>query len=114
MNKSIQLLNTLSAADVAEVKSKLECFDKCIVTLNKKTGKVIATNAVVLHNSEYDQYLGEVLADEVFTSDERILNYVKNFREYPWPQYKGAKDWKKLDSDWTEVSLNSEGNLIFA
>lgn len=94
MNKSIQLLSTLSASDVAEVKSKLECFCKCIVTRNKKTGKVIATNAVVLHNSEYDQYLGEVLADEVFTSDERILNYVKNFREYPWPQYKGAKDWQ--------------------
>ena len=114
MNKSIQLLNTLSASDVAEVKSKLECFCKCIVTRNKKTGKVRAANAIVLHKGEYDQYLGEVLADEVFTSDERILNYVKNFREYPWPQYKGAKDWKKLDSDWTEVSLSSEGNLIFA
>jgi hypothetical protein len=114
MNKSNQILSTLTASEIAEVKYSLECFDSCIVTRNRNTGKIIATNAIVLHNGQYDEYLGEVLADEVFTSEERILNYVKNFRDYPWPQYKGAKDWKKLDSDWTEVSLNAEGNLIFA
>ena len=114
MNKSIQILNTLPADAVAEIKSTLGAFASVQVSRNNKTGKISATNAIVLHNGEYDEYLGEVLAKEIFTSEEQILNYVQNFRDYPWPAYKGRKDYFKMDSDWTDVSLDAEGNVIFA
>lgn len=119
LNHSQSILAGLPASFVADVKSHLGAYDNAYIT-RKDNGDYHYTAAIILHNGKYEEHLGEVLAHEVLTTNERIVAYVKNFRSFPWRSgagasltYNGHQDWQALNSDWSDVSIGTDGNLVF-
>lgn len=41
------------------------------------------------------KYIGRYFAKDIFTPDDRIVNYIEQFHSYPI-EYKGTKDWAML------------------
>ena len=109
-------INTLPLSVQEEVRSVLMAFSTVYVTL-KADGKYTVDAHITLHNGPYDQFIGEFTCKEVFTLEERILNYVNEFRSFPYrctngAHYTGKKDWEALNSDWTKAEM-VDGNIIF-
>ena len=119
MNNSLTILSGLPAPIVSDIKRHLGAYDTAYITRGTD-GQYRYTAAIILHNSQYDEQIGTVYASEVLTEDERILAYVHNFRDYPYRSgkeritYNGEKDYKRLNSNWTNVALDSERNLVFS
>ena len=111
-------LNTLPASAVADLKSTLGAFNKAHLWKSGEEYKV-APIALTAGKNEWN-YLDTFISSEIFTPSERILNYVRNFRDFPFRAgkdhltYKGEKDYKAIRSDWTEVTLNENGDLAFS
>jgi hypothetical protein len=100
-----------------DVQDELECYSKCFV-FKKADGSYQVTPSVCLHNGAYDEYIGEYFAADVFSDEQKIINYVKNFRSFPWncsdgTHYEGKKDWAALGSDWTNLEMVN-GDLVFS
>ena len=59
------------------------------------------------------EYIGEYKADDIFTKEERIINYVESFHSYPI-DYKGKRDYRFIRNlGWDdEVTFDENGNLI--
>lgn len=121
LNHSQSILADLPASFVADVKSHLGAYSNAYIT-RKNNGDYHYTSAIILHNSGYAEIIGEVLAHEVLTTSERIISYVKNFRDFPYRvgngearyTYNGIQDYKALQGNWTDVALDNEGNLQFS
>ena len=119
MNKSITILSGLPAPVVSDIKRHLSAYDTAYITRDTD-GQYRYTASIILHNSQYEEQIGTVYASEVLTEDERILAYVRCFREYPYRAgkqritYRGDKDYKSLNSKWTSVAWDSERNLVFS
>ena len=119
MNNSTTILSGLPDLDVADIKSHLGAYDRAFITKNAN-GQYKHTSALVLHNGDYDEYVGTVFASEVFTPAEHIIAFIKTFREFPYRSgdslitYTGAKDWKAINSNWTDVKFNNLGDLVFS
>ena len=127
-NLATALLNTLPASTIADVKSTLGAFSKAHVWKKGEEYKV-APIALTAGKNEWN-YVDTFISTEIFTPSERILNYVRNFRDFPFRvgpafnanggfnkellTYKGDKDYKAIRSDWTEVTLNENGDLAFS
>lgn len=56
--------------------------------------------------------IGTFKAKDIFTEEERILNYVNSFHDYPI-QYKGKKDYRIL-SDYKATYKMVNGNIELA
>jgi len=121
LNHSQSILASLPVSFVANVKSHLGAYSNAYIT-RKDNGDYHYTSAIILHNGRYDEQLGEVLSHEILTTNERIISYVKHFREFPYRvgngearyTYNGIQDWKALQGDWTDVDLDADGNLRFS
>lgn len=124
-----EFLNTLPANTIADLKSTLGAFSKAHVWKKGEEYKVVAHIALSAGANEWN-YIDTFTSEEIFTPSERILNYVRNFRDFPFRvgpafnanggfnkellTYKGEKDYKAIRSDWTEVTLNENGDLAFS
>jgi|TARA_A100001391_G_C4846154_1_gene218390 hypothetical protein len=99
-----------------EIKSTLSAFSDCNVKLSKDGVYKVRTFTSV-HTGEYDQFIGKYTSDEVFSVEERIINYVKSFRDFPFRvngvTYEGKKDWQAINSNWIDVVMNGNGDLEF-
>ena len=42
------------------------------------------------------EFIGNYKAEDIFTEDERMLNYMESFHEYPI-QYRGRRDYSMLN-----------------
>ena len=62
--------------------------------------------------SDYE-FVGEYKADDIFTKEERIINYVESFHSYPI-DYKGKRDYNWIKNlRWDEkVKFDENGNLV--
>ena len=100
----------------AEVKRVLRAYDECPVTYeygryNVGGGICIKKNYAPDHES-----IGVYYAGDVFTEEERIINYAESFHEYS-PLYKGKRDyamWRKVGYDWNVKFKMVNGNLEIA
>jgi len=108
-------LANLPASLVAEVKQTLGAFSKAYITYNKETGEYnhSCSSTLSCNPNKNIEHLGAVYSNEVFTEYEQIINYVKNFKSFPPFTYTGKKDWQALNSDWTDVIMDNDGNLQF-
>lgn len=123
-NQSQSILAGLPASFVAEVKQTLGAFSKAYITYNKETGEYDHSCSVTLsaNPNRSIEHLGTVYSHEVFNEYEQIINYVKNFKSFPYYAgndggkpltYTGKKDWQALNSDWNDVIMDNDGNLQF-
>ena len=58
------------------------------------------------------EYIGRYYARDVFTEDERIVNYCEQFHSYPI-EYKGKRDYD-LIKDWQANYKMLKGNIVRA
>jgi hypothetical protein len=87
--------NELPESIQEEIKNTLRVFDGCYVIY--EYGKYNVTTGIAL-KKEYaadHEFIGEYKANEMYSNDERIVNYIEEFLSYP-AQYKGKKDWKMI------------------
>lgn len=124
LNNSQAILADLPAAFVADVKKTLGAFSETYIKRNSVTGEYDHSCCIALSGNPdmRIEHLGTVYSHEVLTEAERIVSYVKNFKDFPWRAgsegakeftYTGEKNWEELYSDWTDVIMDDEGNLQF-
>jgi len=107
MNNALFL--SLPVSTQSEVKSILSAYNDCSIE-KTKSGEYKVIICVAIHCGEYNEQLGSINKNDIFTADEQIINYVKSFRDYPI-QYKGKKDYILLQGDWTNAVM-IDGNVI--
>ena len=127
----------LPAAVVARLKRHLTAYSEAQVTFKPSATKpanvanyqiyiegegVYAIGAsICLSNSRNDAIssLGWFEARDLLTEAQRIIGYVRQFRDYPYRAgkdhltYRGHKDYRQILSNWTDVKFDDNSNLIF-
>lgn len=93
-----------------EVKDTLKAYDTVDVYYENGSyhfGLVLKKDYAVDH-----EYIGCYRANDIYTEEERILNYVNEFHEYP-RQYKGERDYSIL-RDYNAKYKIVNGNIVVA
>ena len=108
-------LNALPQEVQEEVKNTLKAFDKVNVIYEYGAYHVTASVTLKKVYAADHEFIGTYKAADVFTQDERIINYVEEFRAYP-PAYKGKRDYKWINrlKYGDKVRFDEDGNLISA
>ncbi len=124
LNQSQSILEGAPLPFINAVKERLGAYSEAYITLDTETGQYDFKCHIAISNNPNKsiKHLGTVYSHELLTEAERIVSYVKNFKDFPWRAgsegakeftYKGEKDWKELYSDWKDVFMNNDGNLVF-
>tara|TARA_R110002096_G_scaffold260001_2_gene453376 strand:- start:182 stop:526 length:345 start_codon:yes stop_codon:yes gene_type:complete len=112
-------INELPESVVKDIKAKLGHFSEARVWKKGEEYKVVAHIGISASKSAWE-FVSEFSSAEVFSNEERIINYVNNFKDFPYCvdkdhlTYRGKKDYKAIRSNWNEVTLNNDGNLVFS
>ena len=107
-------INNLPQSVQDDIRSWLCTFSE-VTVYQKANGEYNVRACTVLSNGQSDKYIGEYTAKEVFTVEEQIVNYVNEFRDYPFSReykYTGKRDYLALQGDWTQAEL-VDGNIVF-
>lgn len=109
--------NELPAEVREDVKRALRAYDRAYVIYEYGAYHTSVAIGLKAHYAEDHRVVGEYRADEVFTEDERIINYIESFHEYPI-QYKGKRDYKilhEIEGNWeVKFKFDDEKNLVMA
>lgn len=106
--------NELPASIQSEVKNQLKAYDKCFVTYENETYHISPSIAITASYAVDHEVIGTYTAKEIYTAEERIINYVESFHEFPI-QYKGKRDYRWLNSlTWGSKVKMENGNLVNA
>lgn len=100
----------------AEVKRVLRAYDECPVTYEYGRYDVGGGICIKKNYAPDHEFIGVYYADDVFTEEERIINYAESFHEYS-PLYKGKRDytmWHNVGYDWNVKFKMVNGNLEIA
>ena len=99
----------------AQVKKTLRSFDEVNVIYEYGEYHVSTGLAIKCHYADDHEYIGHYKADDIFTPDERIINYVESFHSYP-VQYKGKRDYNMINSlTWDDrAKFDEERNIVRA
>lgn len=61
------------------------------------------------------EVIGMYYADDIYTPEERMINYIECFHEYPI-RYKGKRDYKMIhdiEGNWdVRFKFDNDGNLV--
>lgn len=107
--------NTLPQEVQEQAKSVLRAFPRVHITFEYGKYHVSSGIALLASYPEDFKVIGDYTDKEIFTEDERTLNYINSFHDYPiW--YKGKRDYRWLNSlTWNDtVTFNSEHELVLA
>lgn len=107
-----------------EVKEILKAYSTCPVTY--ENGRYSYSLCIKSEYAPDHEFLGEYRAEDIYTEEERILNYIESFHDYP-VQYKGERDYamineiNKLRSEispeefWSiKFKFDDNGNIVRA
>lgn len=97
----------------AKVKEILKAYNEVYVIYEHGEYHVSASICLKAVYAPDYKFIGEYKAKDIFTSEERILNYIEYFHAYPI-QYKGKRDYMWLKSlPWeTKLAFDTEGNIV--
>ena len=98
-------LNELPQTTQEEIKSILCAYATVNVVWLPQVGFRCNTSTCISNTDSGEVYIGAYNKDDIFTKAEQIVNYVNTFRSYPYPEYKGKKDWTALATDWKSAAL---------
>ena len=98
----------------AEAKETLKAYSK--VTVEFANGKFhVFTGCMICKDYAFDQCVcGTYTAEEIYTPEERIINYMESFHDYP-VEYKGERDYKMLNelgTNWNAKFAMVNGKLV--
>lgn len=107
-------LNTLPIEIIEKVKNTLKAYDKCYVNYYGGEYHVSVGAALKATYEPDEKTIGTYYAKDVFTPEERILNYVNEFQSYPI-EYKGKRNYKDFQTGKREVfKWDGKGNIVIA
>lgn len=96
-----------------DIKSVCRVYDKAFVTYEYGKYHVSAGIGITATYAPDHRMCGTYYAEDIFTQDERTLNYVNNFYDYPcW--YKGKKDYKIFHTGKRETFKLVDGDIEIA
>lgn len=109
-----ELFNTLPTEVQEKAKNILKAYDEVHITFENGNYNVGA--GISLRNEYPNDFrvIGDYKANEIFTEEERIINYVESFHDYP-RNYKGKRDysWLRTLTSWDDkVKFDEFGNLV--
>lgn len=97
-----------------EIKDTLKIYDECHVE-RRGTEFVVCTGWCLKATYGDEEVLDTFTADEVFTEDERILNYIESFHSYPIT-YHGERNYKmihEIEGNWNaRFAFDENKNII--
>ena len=99
-----------------DAKKALRAYDRVYVIYEYGKYNVSVAISLKSHYADDHKFIGEYKAKEIFTPEERIINYVESFHDYPI-EYKGKRDyaWLKTLTSWDDkVKFDENGNLVNA
>lgn len=107
--------NTLPNKVKAEVKKRLKMFPAVHVIFEYGEYKVSTGICIDATYAADHKFIGRYTDKEIFTPEERIVNYVESFHDYPI-EYKGKRNYQWLNSlTWKDhVKYDENGNLVTA
>ena len=109
--RKMKNLNELPIDVQERIKNTLKAFDE--VDVFYEYGKYNFGVTLKSTYGEDHEYIGTYKAKEVYTEEERILNYVNEFQSYPI-QYKGKRDYSIFHTGKREVFKMVDGNIEIA
>jgi len=95
MSPQSQLLNTLPYSVSEDVRKTLCAYSMCLVRFYN--GEYHVSTGVMICSTYPEDYkvIGDFESVHIFTEDERIVNYIETFYDYP-TEYKGSRDYNML------------------
>ena len=93
-----------------EVKSTLRAYDYVDVWF--EYGRYTFGTTICSEYADDHEFIGTYYAKEIFTEEERIINYCEEFHSYPI-EYKGKRDYDII-KDYKAKYKMVEGNIIRA
>lgn len=94
-----------------EIKDTLKAYDK--VDVYFENGEYHFGLVLKRHYAADHEVIGTYHAKDIFTEEERILNYVNEFQSFPI-QYKGKRDYSIFHTGKTETFKMANGNIVIA
>lgn len=109
--KEMKKFNELPENVQQKIKNTLRAYDT--VTVFFENGDYHFGICLKAHYADDHEYIGHYSADEIYTEEERILNYVNEFQCYPI-EYKGKRDYAIFHTGKREVFKMVNGNIEIA
>lgn len=99
-----------------EVKRNLKSYSETNVIF--ENGKYTVSPAIMIKKvyAEDHRFIGVYYAEDIFTKEERIVNYAESFHDFS-PEYKGKRDYmmmKEVGYDWNAKFKIENGMLVKA
>ena len=94
----------------------LKAYDEVNIIFEYGEYRVSAGLALTATYAPDHKFIGVAYAEDIFTEEERIINYAESFHEFP-SNYKGKRDYRMMNSighDWSVRFKLENGNLVIA
>ena len=98
-----------------EVKNSLRVYNICTVYFERGSYRVTSSTVVRKTYAEDYKVIGICNAEDIYSPEERILNYVEEFHSYP-VEYKGKRDYHFVGNlnHGDKVCYDAYGNIVKA
>jgi hypothetical protein len=100
-----------------KITNTLKAYDKVFVIYEYGEYHVSVGVALKAIYADDHKVIGTYHADEIFTPEERAINYIESFHEFP-PSYNGKRDYLMLNevgNDWSvKFKYDNDGNIVRA
>jgi hypothetical protein len=107
-------LNTLPIETIKKIKEVLKAYDEVNVYFEDGQYHVSTGRCLRATYGQDFKNIGTYKAKDVYTEQERILNYINEFQEYPI-NYKGERNYKYFHMGKREVfKFDNNGNIVIA
>ena len=96
-----------------DVKERLRAYDSCTVTYERGSYHVSACVGITARYAPDFKICGRYAATDIFTPEERILNYANSFYGYPL-EYHGKRDYRMMKSaeeHGEKLGYDNAGNI---
>lgn len=103
--------NELPETIQSEIKNTLKAYEE--VDVYFEYGEYYFGLVLKKHYAADHEFIGTYYAKDVYTEEERILNYVNEFQSYPI-QYKGKRDYSLFHTGKRETFKLVDGNIEIA
>lgn len=101
-------LKELPEAVRDEILNTLKAYDRVDVYFGN--GEYHFGLVIKNHYAADHKFIGTYYAKDIYTEDERILNYVNEFRCYPI-EYKGKRDYRIFHNEKPGTFIMVNGNI---
>lgn len=106
----MEKLSSLPQEVQERVKNTLKAYDE--VDVWYEYGRYTLGTALTKTYAPDHRFVGTYRASDVYTEEERIVNYVNEFHDFPMA-YKGKRDYAML-KDYNATFKMVDGNIVIA